>query len=303
MASIARAISATICGLLQAAEAAARARAWRGGACRLVVLARRPPRHRRVRRARTAGASAGAGATCTLAGIGDRGFQHPLVRRDRVGQFLHELAELVDLGARAARWRRGCGPSRRRARSPASTMRRSSSDTWRPMSAVPRDRSAICAADVVAVARAPGDRIDHHQRGQHRDRHHGRFHAGEAEREQQATAPTEPAIKRHAERDEDGAQAPHFVTPMTCGDCGPALAPRPCSANRLQRPRADCPRAPVFAQESRRAFATGSARAPTANRAHAAAFPRRAAPGFVSGEPRFGMMKRGEWRASGRNLP
>ena len=100
--------------------------------------------------------------------VGDRAFQHLLVRRDRVGELLHQLAELVDLGGE----RLGRGAVR--------SMRGGDLALHRDDAAVElRDLAADVggaarqirdlAADVVAVALAAGDRIDHHQRGQHRD--------------------------------------------------------------------------------------------------------------------------------------
>ena len=77
--------------------------------------------------------------------VADRAFQHLLVRRDRVGEVFHQVAELADLGRRAARSRCASGRAWRpfRPRSPRCGGR--APRPGGPMSAVPRERSAICA--------------------------------------------------------------------------------------------------------------------------------------------------------------
>ncbi len=127
--------------------------------------------------------------------------------RDRVRQFFHQLAELVDLGGE--RLGRGAAPVRRgrdlafQRDDAAVEFRHLASDVGGATRKV-RD----LAADVGAVALAPGDRIDHHQRGQRGDGDDRGLHAGEAEREPGHDADGA-GDQRHAERNENGAQAPH----------------------------------------------------------------------------------------------
>jgi hypothetical protein len=63
-------------------------------------------------------------------------------------------------------------------------------------------------ADIVAIAGAAGDLVEHREAGQSRDRHDGGFHAGEAE-PQEGDGADRAGDQRHAECDENGAQAPH----------------------------------------------------------------------------------------------
>ena len=105
------------------------ARSGAPGSAALGRVRRARPARRRERGARTPRAGA------RRRRVADRAFQHLLVRRDRVGEFLHQLAELVDLGgerlgggARAVHARpRRRPPSRRgggRARRPGGRCRR-----------------------------------------------------------------------------------------------------------------------------------------------------------------------------------
>ena len=135
--------------------------------------------------------------------------------------------------SRAARWRRGCGRAPAAISPSMATMRRSSSETWRPMSAVPRDRSAICAPTskrsrwrpvteliiTSAVITAMATTVASMPVKRERQIEHDADRAGD---------------QHHAERDEDGAQAPH-VRPQNGVFGDSPLKPLPLSTSAAFR--------------------------------------------------------------------
>ena len=142
--------------------------------------------------------------------------EHLLVGRDRVGELLHQLAEFVDLadqrfGHLARAVHRG------------GDLALHPDDPPVEFGNLPADvgggarKVGDLAADVEAVALAAGDRVDHHERGHHRDAGDRRLHAGEPEREVGHDARRN-GDHHHAERNKRGAQAPH-VRPQGPPNC------------------------------------------------------------------------------------
>ena len=69
-------------------------------------------------------------------------------------------------------------------------------------------------ADIGAIARPAGDRIEERQAGQYGDRHYGGFNPCEPER-QIEHGPDRAGDQNHTERDEDGTEAHHGRTSCT----------------------------------------------------------------------------------------
>ena len=139
--------------------------------------------------------------------VRDRVLQHLLVRGDRVGEFLHQVAKLADLG----RQRLGCGARAvHRGRDLAFHRDEAAVELGHLAADVGGAAREVrdLAADVVAVTLPACEGIEHHQRGHRGDGGHRRLHAGEAERQVRDDARGR-RDQHHAEGDEDGAEAPH----------------------------------------------------------------------------------------------